>query len=181
MLPFLQWCVCIFLPLFQFQKSPLSSKKNPPAAGVESSIYRLEGSGQLLRVGEQGSAKVGWAVGAAGKTRLPWFLVIQGRGASGLGRARGAPELMKNEECLPSPAARPGEGERRTVSFKTTLFCYAQNSGPLFFFYIYIKSSSYQHNKLYFLKFCGHSIRVLIYRRILSIFVSNYIFLNFNI
>jgi len=43
------------------------------------------------------------------------------------------------------------------------------------------KSSSYQHNKLYFLKFCGHSIRVLIYRRILSIFVSNSIFLNFNI
>jgi hypothetical protein len=38
------------------------------------------------------------------------------------------------------------------------------------------KSSSYQHNKLYFLKFCGHSIRVLIYRRILSIFVSNSIF-----
>ena len=43
------------------------------------------------------------------------------------------------------------------------------------------KSSSYQHNKLYFLKFCGHSIRVLIYRRILSFFVSNSIFLNFNI
>jgi len=43
------------------------------------------------------------------------------------------------------------------------------------------KSPSSQHNKLYFLKFCGHSIRVLIYRRILSIFVSNYIFLNFNI
>jgi hypothetical protein len=43
------------------------------------------------------------------------------------------------------------------------------------------KSSSYQHNKLYFLTFCGHSIRVLIYRRILSIFVSNSIFLNFNI
>ena len=43
------------------------------------------------------------------------------------------------------------------------------------------KSPSYQHNKLYFLKFCGHSIRVLIYRRILSIFVSNSIFLNFNI
>jgi hypothetical protein len=31
------------------------------------------------------------------------------------------------------------------------------------------------------LKFCGHSIRVLIYRWILSIFVSNSIFLNFNI
>jgi len=43
------------------------------------------------------------------------------------------------------------------------------------------KSPSSQHNKIYFLKFCGHSIRVLIYRRILSIFVSNSIFLNFNI
>jgi len=43
------------------------------------------------------------------------------------------------------------------------------------------KSLSSQHNKLYFLKFCGHSIRVLIYRQILSIFVSNSIFLNFNI
>jgi amino acid permease len=43
------------------------------------------------------------------------------------------------------------------------------------------KSLSYQHNKLYFLKFCGHNIRVLIYRRILSIFVNNSIFLNFNI
>jgi len=38
------------------------------------------------------------------------------------------------------------------------------------------KSPSYQHNKLYFLKFCGHNIRVLIYRWILSIFVSNSIF-----
>jgi len=43
------------------------------------------------------------------------------------------------------------------------------------------KSPSYQHNKLYFLKFCGHSICVLIYRRILSIFVNNSFFLNFNI
>jgi hypothetical protein len=43
------------------------------------------------------------------------------------------------------------------------------------------KSPMYQHNKLYFLKFCGHNIRVLIYRQILSIFVSNSIFLNFNI
>jgi hypothetical protein len=31
------------------------------------------------------------------------------------------------------------------------------------------------------LKFCGHSIHVLIYQRILSVFVSNSIFLNFNI
>jgi hypothetical protein len=45
---------------------------------------------------------------------------------------------MKNEECLPSPAAFPGEGERRIVSFKTTLFCSAQNSGPFFLTYIYI-------------------------------------------
>jgi hypothetical protein len=43
------------------------------------------------------------------------------------------------------------------------------------------KSPSYQHNKLYSLKFCGHNIHILIYRRILSIFVSNSIFLNFNI
>jgi len=43
------------------------------------------------------------------------------------------------------------------------------------------KSPSSQHNKLYFLKFCGHNICVLIYRWILSIFISNSIFLNFNI
>ena len=43
------------------------------------------------------------------------------------------------------------------------------------------KYPSSQHNKLYFLKFCGHNIHVLIYRRILSIFISNSIFLNFNI
>ena len=38
------------------------------------------------------------------------------------------------------------------------------------------KSPSSQHNKLYFLKFCGHNICILIYRQILSIFVSNSIF-----
>jgi len=43
------------------------------------------------------------------------------------------------------------------------------------------KSPSSQHNKLYFLMFCGQSIRVLIYWWILSNFVSNSIFLNFNI
>jgi hypothetical protein len=31
------------------------------------------------------------------------------------------------------------------------------------------------------LKFCGHNIHFLIYRWILSVFVSNFIFLNFNI
>ena len=43
------------------------------------------------------------------------------------------------------------------------------------------KSPSSQHKKSYFLKFCGHNIRILIYRWILSVFVSNSIFLNFNI
>jgi hypothetical protein len=43
------------------------------------------------------------------------------------------------------------------------------------------KSPSSQHNKSYFLKFYGHNIHILIYRRILSVFVSNSIFLNFNI
>ena len=43
------------------------------------------------------------------------------------------------------------------------------------------KSPSSQHNKSYFLKFCGHNIHVLIYRWILSVFESNSIFLNFNI
>ena len=42
-------------------------------------------------------------------------------------------------------------------------------------------SPSSQHKKSYFLKFCGHNIRILIYRWILSVFVSNSIFLNFNI
>ena len=41
------------------------------------------------------------------------------------------------------------------------------------------KYPSSQHNKLYFLKFCGHSIRVLIYRRILSIFISNFYLFKF--
>jgi hypothetical protein len=39
---------------------------------------------------------------------------------------------------------------------------------------------SSQHKSCFF-KFCGHSIRVLIYRRILLFFVSNSIFFNFNI
>jgi len=60
---------------------------------------------------------------------LPLISHHQGLGFRDFCRARGSQELMKKEEenCLPSPAARPGEGERRTVSLKTTLFC-------LFFF-----------------------------------------------
>jgi hypothetical protein len=62
---------------------------------------------------------------------LPLISHHQGLGFRDFCRARGSQELMKKEEenCLPSPAARPGEGERRTVSLKTTLFC-------LFFFYM---------------------------------------------
>jgi len=45
-----------FFPLFSFKRA-LSRPKNPPsAAGVESSIYRLEGRGLLLRVGSRGAA-----------------------------------------------------------------------------------------------------------------------------
>ena len=47
----------VLFPPLQFQKSPLSSqKKSSSAAGVESSIYRLEGRGLLLRVGSRGAA-----------------------------------------------------------------------------------------------------------------------------
>jgi hypothetical protein len=61
---------------------------------------------------------------------LPLVSHHQGLGFRDFCRARGSQELMKKEEenCLPSPAACPGEGERRTVSLKTTLFC-------LFFFF----------------------------------------------
>jgi len=90
-------------------------KKMFPCVQLLRVVFIGEGERAAVARGEQGSAEVGWAVGAAGKVRLPWFLFIQGRGASGLGRARGAPELMK-----------------------TTLFCSAQNSGLFFFTYIYI-------------------------------------------
>jgi hypothetical protein len=61
---------------------------------------------------------------------LPLVSHHQGLGFRDFCRACGSQELMKKEEenCLPSPAACPGEGERRTVSLKTTLFC-------LFFFF----------------------------------------------
>jgi hypothetical protein len=92
------------------------------------------------------------------------------------------------------------QNHRQSVRRKKLIYVHVSSADPLlpyfsFFFLIPTlpickqpappppqkKSSLYQHNKLYFLKFCGHSIRVLIYRRILSIFVSNSIFLNFNI
>jgi hypothetical protein len=55
---------------------------------------------------------------------LPLVSHHQGLGFRDFCRARGSQELMKKEEenCLPSPAACPGEGERRTVSLKTFNF-----------------------------------------------------------
>ena len=51
-LPFHSNSLCFKTSLpFQFQTSPLSSKKSPLVAGVKSSIYRLEGSRLLLRMG----------------------------------------------------------------------------------------------------------------------------------
>jgi hypothetical protein len=122
---------------FSFKRALSRPKKIPPAAGVESSIYRLEGERAAVARGEQGSAEVGWAVGAAGKARLPWFLVIQGRGASGLGRARGAPEFMKNEECLPFPCctSRGRRKKNSVVQNDTVLLCSKQWAS---FLYIYI-------------------------------------------
>jgi len=80
-------------------------------------------------------AAPGWpASGCSWQGAAPLTSHHQGLGFRDFCRARGSQELMKKEEenCLPSPVARLGEGERRIVSLKTTLFC------P-FFFYIYIK------------------------------------------
>jgi hypothetical protein len=68
-----------FFPLFSFERA-LSRPKNPPsAAGVESSIYRLEGRGLLLRVGSRGAAYCcAWRAGHAAVGRPD-----KGRGALG--------------------------------------------------------------------------------------------------
>jgi hypothetical protein len=68
--------------------------------------------------------RVGWPMGAAGRVRLPRFLIMRVRGGLGFGRActRCAWFNEERRKKMPSPAARPGEGERGTVSFKTTLF-----------------------------------------------------------
>jgi hypothetical protein len=77
-----------------FQKIPLSSfpsqkPLSPLVAAAKSSIYRRRGSGDVAAHREQGSGLlVGWAVSAAGKARLPWFVVIQGRGALATCRKR---------------------------------------------------------------------------------------------
>jgi len=76
-----------------------------------------------------GAAPVGWPVGATGKARLPRPFIMRAYGGGGFGRHVACRVQRGKKKKLPSPAARPGEGERGTVSFKTTLFC------TLFFFY----------------------------------------------
>jgi hypothetical protein len=80
---------------------------------------------------------------------LPLVSHHQGLGFRDFCRARGSQELMKKEEenCLPSPAACPGEGERRTVSLKTTLFC--------LFFFLHETASFYTKRAVSFK--CGAS------------------------
>ena len=64
----------------------------PSCAGVESSIYRANGSGGvpvavlLLRMGSRAflpcpRRRVSWPVGVAGRARLPRFLIMRRRGA----------------------------------------------------------------------------------------------------
>jgi hypothetical protein len=52
--------VCLYFPPSVSVSKELSlvQKKIPPAAGVESSIYRLEGSGLLLRVGSRAAPRL---------------------------------------------------------------------------------------------------------------------------
>jgi hypothetical protein len=77
----------VFQPSLSFQKLYLSSfpcQKPPPLLQLLRAVFiaRGRGSGDVAAHGEQGSGLlVGWAVSAAGKARLSWFLVIQGRGA----------------------------------------------------------------------------------------------------
>jgi hypothetical protein len=82
-------------------------------------------------------------MGGAGRARLPWFFFIMrvhwgalaGRWRVGFNKER--------RKKLPSPAARPGEGERGTVSFKTTLFCtffFLHETAP---FYLKVASASF--------------------------------------
>jgi hypothetical protein len=87
-------------------------------------------------------AAPGWPASGRGRQgAAPLTSHHQGLGFRDFCRARGSQELMKKEEenCLPSPVARPGEGERRTVSLKTTLFC------PVFFFF-YMKRRRFIQN-----------------------------------
>ena len=68
-----------------------SSRMRP----VQSPFIGGKGAGPHYGCMGSGAAPVSWLVGATGKARLPWFLIIDGRGALGLGRAR---EERKREE-----------------------------------------------------------------------------------
>jgi hypothetical protein len=59
-------------------------------------------------------------VGLTGRGFLGFIMrAYEGR----LWQACGVSGSIRKEEKLPSPAAPPGEGEKGTVSFNTTLFC----------------------------------------------------------
>jgi hypothetical protein len=139
--------VCFFFLYFFFVFSPLGSLffrvcllLFPPCFSFIGSIYRAEGWGFLwLHMGSKGCG--GWSaiwvqlsrygfpvfsgrraaggrpVGVAGEERLPRF---SGKACGPEGGSTLAEE--KPTIFLSSPAARPGEEERGTVSFKTTPF-----------------------------------------------------------
>jgi len=65
---------------------------------------------------------VGWAVGVAGRARLPWCIIMRVCGVSEGGRHVACRVHWRKKKKLPSPAARLGERERGTMSFWTTLF-----------------------------------------------------------
>jgi len=71
--------------------------------------------------------RVGWVVGVAGRARLPWCIIMRVCGVSGGGRHVACRVHWRKKKKLPSPVARPGEGERGTLSFKTTLFFLKKN------------------------------------------------------
>jgi hypothetical protein len=82
-------------------------------------------------------------MGGAGRARLPWFHHDSAWGGGRLWQAGGMlGSTRKEEKKLPSPAARPGEGERGTVSFKTTLFCT--------FFFLHATASFYEKRAISF-------------------------------
>jgi hypothetical protein len=134
-LPFLS------LSVFSFSSTLLCFSRFPPLPlSVIGSIYRAKGRGFLwLHMGSKGCG--GWSaiwvqlsrygfpvfsgrraaggrpVGVAGEERLPRF---SGKACGPEGGSTLAEE--KPTIFLSSPAARPGEEERGTVSFKTTPF-----------------------------------------------------------
>ena len=77
--------------------------------------------------------RVGWAVGMASRERLPWCIIMIVCEVSGGGRHLACWVQRGKKKKLPFPAARPGEGERGTMSFKMILFCSLSLSLSLFY------------------------------------------------